>query len=174
MKKIVVGEATVFASAETLAEHRANAADIGTSLTNVLHSLVDRMFYDRLPSEVRTFFNAWHHRHPGIAVLDAHGTRDRGIWKYQDNGRLHDIRSWVASVDGEYGSVVLLVCDEPMLNNLPKTTKSILFTPDAVVSCGLEAKLGGMQHHFQIAHPTYGEIDAYVADHARKELLSTP
>lgn len=173
MKKIELGEATLFLSQEVLREHKARAKENKISLKRMLNAAMNTFFYNRIHNRLYSFFEHWQNKHPGVAILNAHGHRKKGVWYFEDDGEQKTVQSWVDSVDGKYGAIALLVCDESVLYNLPKTKKSLLFLPDGPVVYGIEHIVHGTQHHFSLIHPTYGEIDSYTVDSAIKELITT-
>jgi hypothetical protein len=174
VKKIEFGEFTMFLSDQAHLEHRLRAMDDGVTTKHAIRSVVHSLFFRRIHEDVVPFFARWRAKHKGVAILNAHGSREKTIWHFSD-GCLKTVQSWLDEVDGKYGTVVLLVCDEPWLINPPTTRKSLLFYPDGIVSSVpvLGDSDDGELHHYEAVHPTYGEINGYTVEHATEKLLAT-
>lgn len=139
----------------------------------VLDDALDGFLYSRLDPEVKGFLEAYASNGP-IVILDAHGAYDNVSldWTFIDGGIPASVQGWVDSQDGIASTIILLVCDtREVLQNPPRTKESILIVGDGIVRSGTLSEIMGTQHTFQVLHPTYGEIDSYTIQDAKKTLL---
>ena len=172
MRKIETNDGMLFISQQIFQEYQTNAKEIGIELKQVIEDSIEKLFLDRVTGGVTSFFKKWKKTKEGVAILDAHGHREKGTWFFHDGKQKRTVQSWINGVDGTYGTLVLLVCDESVIYNLPKTKSSILFLPDGIVRGGGKFKVFGLEHHFSLIHQTYGEIDDYTVEDAERKLLT--
>ena len=164
---------TVFMSTEVVEDYEDRAAEVGDGATmqDAMAVGIFGLFHDRLEQEVMAFLTDYQAAHGGMAILDAHGHRDpeSNEWLFEDDEHERTVQSWVDEMDGRFGVLVLLVCDDGAIGTRPPTTKfSILVVGDGLVRSGI-----GLEdyHNFQLLHPSYGEISDYTVADARAKLL---
>lgn len=161
-------------SAEVVEDYEDMAAEVGdgADMQDAMESGIFSLFHDRLEPEVMAFLTDYQAAHGGMAILDAHGHRDpvRNDWLFEDDGHERTVQSWVDEMDGRFGVLVLLVCDDGAVGAMPPTTKrSILVVGDGLIRSGLRL---ADYHTFQLLHPSYGEISDYTVADARAKLLA--
>jgi hypothetical protein len=147
MQKIEIKDGMLFVSNDTHWEYEIKATEdfdlsngftkeaFGRHLNEYICFAVQHLFFDRINREDATFLEEWKCENSGLAILDAHGGRTAdGTWYFRDGKHQRTVQSWIDGLDGRYGTLALLVCNEfASLFDPPETRKSLLFVPEREV-----------------------------------------
>lgn len=92
-------------------------------------------------------------------ILNAHGISREKQWVYQDNNKFFPVQNWIKAQDGNYGTLVLYVCNPGV--HTPTSKKSLLWVPAGNVKLIGDAV---RDFHFDLIDPEKGMIDSYTID----------
>lgn len=92
-------------------------------------------------------------RKPRVALLNAHGFDENGVWYFVDGSEVKEVQSWIDARDGEYGLLFLYCCNTGLLT--PRARKSLLAIPNAKFSL---LDLNSGDAGFDLVHPTSGDL----------------
>jgi len=183
MQREVLDNITIFLSQQVIDDYKKidpeiiqDLKDMGMTDDEILQDRIETairsMFHERLDIGVLSLLESYQESRGGMAILNAHGHRDphTNEWFFADGDQEIPVQTWVNEMDGKFGVLVLLVCDDHAVEVYPPTTHtSIIAVGDGIVRSGY--LFGFDLHNFQVIHPTYGEIDGYTIDDARSVLL---
>ncbi len=99
-------------------------------------------------------------------ILDAHGDQIQNKWTFTDGNRREPVQSWVDENDGQFGTLVLHVCNPQ--HALPHSRKSLILVSDGDVMVRDDSAVES--HKWSILHPKHGEITNYTIESALREL----